>query len=185
MFTVLSLFTIFICPFQKGFKNVSFKVKVKWKKIKMTNTWNEWVISNQQEEDRFFASCPFISLRLQNTEPFLFNWNGPIKEHSFSLSRPPTVGQVIMLIFYLIFIWTIRTVKVVSMGGVRLDVVTVIKRVTFCCSREIMFTRSHIFYLIFVLSSQLLIIPPTITSNTERSFDKYTTTTSIYQTHYV
>lgn len=136
-----------------------------------------------------FLYYSFISLRLQNTEPFLFQWNGPIKEHSFSLSRPPTVGQVIMQIFNLIFIWTIRTVKVVSMGGIRLDVVTVIKRVTFCCNREIMFTLSpnlsYIFHLIFVLSSQLLIIPPTITSNIERSFDKYTATTSIYQTHYV
>jgi len=39
------------------------------------------------------------------------------------------------------------------MGGIRLDVVTVIKRVTFCSNREIMFALSpnlsYIFYLIF------------------------------------
>lgn len=47
------------------------------------------------------------------------------------------------------------------MGGIRPDIVTVIKRVTFCCNREIMFFSylSYIFSLIFLPSCQLLITP--------------------------
>lgn len=52
------------------------------------------------------------------------------------------------------------------MGGIRPDIVTVIKRVTFCCNREIVFTLSllihpiYVFSFIFLPSCQLLIIPP-------------------------